>query len=492
MNKDKILDYFLFKHTTSFKVFEYYNINISEIPMTKSIETENSETILDTIKKFAMPISIVVAICLGILTGINFGESAKIFEILPKIFMWFIKNLTPFLIFLAVSSGILSIGSLEQLRRLGLKAGAVYISTAFFAVIIGISSGIIYRPGDGFIVPPATPITETSFVDTILSSPLLSLVVMTILLSVATLSAKELYERKLKSSEKTRPISERDIAKKNANIKEFTFIIHAIENLMSVIIAAAKVIFKGIGWVIWIAPLAVFGSMATLFSSPDGFKALFAYGVLLEAFLTSVVFQFIVLALMIIVIGRLDPLPFFKKIWSVMVMAFSTSSSKATLPYAMDIMEDKIGASQKGARFILPLGATINMDGTAIYLGLCGVLFAQAYGIELTLTQYLILAFTCTFGSVGAAGLPGGSLIFMPMVLAAVGIPADGIGMIIAIDRILDMVRTMTNITGDCALALALDANEGNLNRAEYYSVSEKNNAELDDDKISLKSNETW
>jgi Na+/H+-dicarboxylate symporter len=109
------------------------------------------------------------------------------------------------------------------------------------------------------------------------------------------------------------------------------------------------------------------------------------------------------------------------------------------------------------------------MSGTAIYLGLCGVLFAQAYGIDLTLTQYCILAFTCTFGSIGAAGLPGGSLIFMPMVLAAVGIPADGIVAIIAVDRILDMIRTMTNITGDGALALLLDANEGNLNEQEYY-----------------------
>jgi len=425
-------------------------------------------------QNFLMPIAIVVSIVLGILIGLVFGESAKSLEILPKIFMWFIKNLTPYLIFLAVSSGILSIGSLEQLRRLGLKAGAVYMCTAFFAVIIGITAGLLYRPGDGFIVPPATPIQETSFINTILSSPLLSLVVMTILLSVATLSAKEFYEGKLKKAQNMSGSSEREVNKKNANIKEYQFVVTSIEKLMAVIMAAAKVIFKGIGWVIWIAPLAVLGAMAALFSSPDGFNALFKYGVLLEAFLHSVIFQFLVLALMIMVIGRLNPIPFFKKIWSVMVMAFSTSSSKATLPYAMDTMEDTMGASQKGARFILPLGATINMDGTAIYLGLCGVLFAQAYGIELSLAQYLILAFTCTFGSIGAAGLPGGSLIFMPMVLAAVGIPADGIVVIIAVDRILDMIRTMTNITGDCALALALDASEGNLNRAEYYGTPEK------------------
>jgi Na+/H+-dicarboxylate symporter len=388
--------------------------------------------------------------------------------------LWFIKNLTPYLIFLAISSGILSIGSLGQLRRLGIKAGAVYMGTAIFAVIIGISAGVFYRPGDGFPVPPATPIQDTSFVDTILSSPLLSLVVMTILLSVATLAAKEFYEKKLQHAQDKKINSDKDLKSQAVNTQEFTYIIRAIETLISVIVGAAKVIFKGIGWIIWLAPLAVLGSMASLFSSPDGFGALFQYGVLLEAFLTSVAFQFIVLAVMIKVIGGLNPLPFFKKIWSVMVMAFSTSSSKATLPYAMDIMEEKMGASPKGARFILPLGATINMDGTAIYLGLTGVLFAQAYGIELSMAQYFILAFVCTFGSIGAAGLPAGSLIFMPMVLAAVGIPADGIASIVAVDRILDMVRTMTNITGDCALALALDSSEGNLNREEYYEIEKK------------------
>ena len=429
-----------------------------------------------TIKDFTMAIAIIIAIVLGILVGKIGGESAKIFEIFPKIFMWFIKNLTPFLIFLAISSGILSIGSLEQLRRLGVKAAGVYIGSAIFAVIIGICAGVFFAPGVGFKVPVASLMTETSFVDTILSSPLLSLVVMTILLSVATLAAKEFYQHKLTETQNKNALSDKTKQKKENLIKDYTYTVYTLEKLIPIIIGASKAIFKGIGWIIWLAPLAVFGSMASLMSSGEGFGILFKYGVLLEAFLTSVVFQFIILALMILLIGRLNPVPFFKKVWPVMLMAFSTSSSKATLPYAMDVMESTMGGSNKGVRFILPLGATLNMNGTAIYLGLCGVLFAQAYDIDLSMTQYLILAFTCTFGSVGAAGLPGGSLIFMPMVLAAVGIPADGIAMIIAVDRILDMIRTMVNITGDCGLALLLDANEGNLNVDEYYGTTDDTN----------------
>jgi Na+/H+-dicarboxylate symporter len=445
-----------------------------------------------TIKDFAMAIAIIIAIALGVIVGKISGEGAKVFEIFPKIFMWFIHNLTPFLIFLAISSGILSIGSLSELRRLGLKAGAVYTSSAIFAVIIGIIAGIVYAPGVGFTVPPALEVKEASFIDTILKSPLLSLVVMTILLSVATLAAKEFYEKKLTEIKNKNAIAQKNINKKANYIKDYTYAIYTIEKLIPVIIGASKAIFKGIGWVIWLAPLAVFGSMASLFSSPDGFNVLKQYGVLLEAFMTSVVFQFIVLALTILIIGRLNPIPFFTKVWSVMLMAFSTSSSKATLPYAMDVMESTMGGSSKGVRFILPLGATLNMSGTAIYLGLCGVLFAQAYGIDLSMTQYLILAFTCTFGSIGAAGLPGGSLIFMPMVLAAVGIPIDGIGAIIAVDRILDMVRTMTNITSDCALALVLDANEGNLNRSEYYSRPSSNDDTNNDNDTDTATVETW
>ena len=177
----------------------------------KLVKDDFEEKKIVTIKDFTMAIAIIIAIVLGVFAGKIFGESAKSLEIFPKIFMWFIKNLTPYLIFLAISSGILSIGSLDQLRRLGLKAAAVYIGSAIFAVIIGIWSGIIFAPGIGFAVPEATPLVETSFVDTILASPLLSLVVMTILLSVATLAAKEFYEQKLSEVKNKNAVSAKNI-----------------------------------------------------------------------------------------------------------------------------------------------------------------------------------------------------------------------------------------------------------------------------------------
>lgn len=477
-------------------MFKKYALSIFKYPISL---VQNNETL----KKYLMPILIVASIILGCSAGLIFGEKALTLNIFPKIFMWFIKNLTPYLIFFAISSGILSIGSLEQLKRLGLKAGGIYMITAVFAVIIGITSGLVFHPGVGFQVPNTNQgtslikipnsnggeilqhihdketgkidIKETGFIDTLLSSPLLSLVVMTLLLAIAVLAVKDYYEKREiianNKNNNSHLMTPKEKTDNERNLLEAITVIKKIDLLMSVIIGGAKVIFKAIGWIIWLAPLAVFGAMANLFATPDGINALDNYGTLLSAFLTSVAFQFIVLAILLVVIGRLNPLPFFQKIWPVQMMAFSTSSSKATLPFAMEELQDKLGASERGAKFILPLGATINMDGTAIYLGLCGVFFAQAYGIDLSLSQYLILGFTCTAGSIGAAGLPGGSMIFMPMTLAAAGIPIDGIPVIIAIDRILDMVRTMTNITGDCALALAIDASENNINREHYNKI---------------------
>jgi Na+/H+-dicarboxylate symporter len=161
-------------------------------------------------------------------------------------------------------------------------------------------------------------------------------------------------------------------------------------------------------------------------------------------------------------------MPFFKKMGSTQLLAFSTSSSKATLATAMTNVETKLGVSEQTVKFMMPLGASMNMDGTAIYLGICAVFFAQMFNIHLELHDYLILVLTCTLGSIGAAGIPSGSIIFMGMVLNSVGLPLEGIGILLGIDRLLDMVRTTINITGDAAITLIVDASEGTLDHTTY------------------------
>ena len=167
--------------------------------------------------------------------------------------------------------------------------------------------------------------------------------------------------------------------------------------------------------------------------------------------------------------GKLKPWPFYKKSIPYQLLAFSTSSSKAALPMTMSIAEEKLGISKSSASFVLPLGASMNMDGLAIYLGLCAVTFAQAAGRTLSLSEYGILMLTATLGSIGGAGIPSGTLMMLPMVLGSLQLPLDGVALIVGIDRIMDMMRTTINITGDSAVALVVDSSEKTHNAAVYY-----------------------
>jgi Na+/H+-dicarboxylate symporter len=192
-------------------------------------------------------------------------------------------------------------------------------------------------------------------------------------------------------------------------------------------------------------------------------------GKLVITMLLACLVQYVIFGVLIAVFGKVSPFPFYKKILFTQGLAFSTSSSKATLPTAMNQLQEKMGVSKTNSNFLMPLGVCINMDGAAIYLGICALFFAQAYGIELYFQHYLMLILTCTLGSIGAAGIPSGSIIFMSMVLGSVGIPSEGIAVILGIDRVLDMVRTTINITGDSAITFIVDKSEGGVNEHVYY-----------------------
>ena len=230
----------------------------------------------------------------------------------------------------------------------------------------------------------------------------------------------------------------------------------------------AHIVFKMIEWIVRLAPLAVFGYMASMVGT-TGIDVIISLMKLVVIVISACVLQFFFFGVLIAVFGRISPLPFYRKMITTQVMAFSTSSSKATLTTAMRELQDKMGVSQSSSNFMMPLGACINMDGTAIYLGICAMFFAQMYGIQLEMVDYLTLILTCTLGSIGAAGVPSGSIIFMGMVLNSVGIPMEGIAIILGVDRILDMFRTTVNITGDSAITLIVDSSENELDKKRYY-----------------------
>ncbi|MFN9111927.1 MAG: dicarboxylate/amino acid:cation symporter, partial [Bacteroidota bacterium] len=241
------------------------------------------------------------------------------------------------------------------------------------------------------------------------------------------------------------------------------------KDLRSLIQQAALLVFKLIETVIKFSPYGVF-ALTSWVVATQGMDILYALLKLVLVVMGALFTQYLLFGVMLIFFGRLSPMPFYRKMVEPQLLAFSTSSSKATLSTAMRVVNEKIGVSKTNTSFVLPLGASINMDGTAIYLGICAIFFSQAYGIPLDFHHYMILILTATLGSIGAAGIPGGSLIMMGMVLTSAGLPLEGIALIAGVDRILDMMRTTVNITGDSLITVLVDKSEGTLDEKQYYS----------------------
>ncbi len=399
---------------------------------------------------------VLIALGLGVAAGLILGENAASLKILGVIFISLIKMVIVPLIFFALLSGITSMQGHGNFTRVGIKGFSAYIFTAVFAVIIGLSAGIIFQPGVG--VDLHSMMNEGG-ADSISSNVKAAPSISDFLLGLIS----------------TNPI--RSMANDNfLQIIVFSIFTGVVINtigdkgkpLKELIYSASQVTFKMIELIIKLAPMGVFGFISWVIGT-QGTEVLSAFVKLIAALLTACFFQYFVFGAMIFFFARLSPMPFYRKILQTQSLAFATSSSKATLSTAIQQLQERMGVSKSNSNFLLPLGVCINMDGTAIYLGICALFFSQAYGIDLTTHNYVMLVLTCTLGSIGAAGIPSGSIIFMGMVLSSVGLPIEGIGILLGIDRVLDMVRTTINITGDSAITLIVDKSEGGLNEKVYY-----------------------
>jgi Na+/H+-dicarboxylate symporter len=399
---------------------------------------------------------VLIGLILGIIAGFVLKDKAANLKIFGTVFITLIKMVIVPLIFFALLSGITSMHGQGNFTRVGIKGFSAYILTAVFAVIIGLTAGHLFQPGAGVdlsailqtngqptVLPNKTPPTISEFlIGLIPTNPINAMAtdnfLQIIIFSIFTGIVINIV------GEKARPLKE-------------------------IIYSASQVSFKMIEIIIKLAPLGVFGFIAWVIGT-QGTDILEALAKLIITVLSACAFQYLIFGLMILFFARISPIPFYKKILLTQSLAFATSSSKATLSTAMTQLQDRMGVSKTNSNFLLPLGVCINMDGTAIYLGICALFFAQAYGIDLTYHNYLMLVLTCTLGSIGAAGIPSGSIIFMSMVLTSVSLPVEGIGIILGVDRILDMVRTTINITGDSAITLIVDKTEGGLDEKTYHA----------------------
>lgn len=403
-----------------------------------------------------MGTQVVLGLALGIAAGFALGIEAQSLAILGTIFIKLIKMVVAPLIFFALIAGITSLTQEKHFKSIAIKGTAAYLATAAMAVIMGLILANIFEPGVGVAPPPEG--TDTPGIVSTDTPPGIGDFLMHLIPSnIINALAGDFYLQIVVFAVFTGIVMN--------NIRGHT---NKVKELNAEL---AHITFKMIEWIVRLAPLAVFGYMAAMVGTTgmDGIMGLVRLVVLVVGACIS---QYLFFGLLIFLFARLSPMPFYRKLLPTQIMAFSTSSSKAVLSTAMRELQDKMGVSMSSSNFMMPLGACINMDGTAIYLGIAAVFFSQMYGIPLDMHDYLTLMLTCTLGSIGAAGIPSGSIIFMGMVLSSVGLPMEGIALLLGVDRILDMFRTTVNITGDAAITLIIDKTEGELDEKMYNDKS--------------------
>ncbi len=406
---------------------------------------------------------IFIGLILGAITGIilynvpscTFKDTILldgILKILGKGFVRAMQMLVVPLVFCSLVCGSMAIGDTKKLGRVGIKTMVFYIATTAIAITIAIGVGKIINPGVGLDMS-AVEIAETTIneskafsdvlLDIIPTNPItalsdgnmLQIILFAILVGIILASLKE----------------------KTALVREF------FSQCNDIMMKMTMIIMK-------FAPIGVFSLIATTFSNIGWNVFLPMLKYILAVLLALAIQCFITYMLMLKGFTKLNPIKFLKKFATVMSFAFSTSSSNATIPLNIETLDNKIGVSENISSFTIPLGATINMDGTAIMQGVAVVFVAQAFNIDLNMTAYLTVILTATLASIGTAGVPGVGLITLSMVFEAVGLPVEGIGLIMGIDRILDMTRTAVNVTGDAVCTTIVAKQENEFNDAVFNS----------------------
>lgn len=370
------------------------------------------------------------------------------FHVGGQIFIASLKMLVVPLVFVSLVCGTSALKDISTLGRIGSKSMGLYILTTALAISLAILFAVVFAPGEGVNMPRdvnfkanETPSVAQVFINMFPSNPveamakgeMLQIIVFAILFGLGITLAGPAGDR----------------------LRAF------FEDLN-------EVIMKIVGMVMHLSPYGVFFLMAKLFTSLElaNMENLAKYFAIVIVVL--LLHGFVVYGTFLAVVARLNPMIFFRKMKETALFAFSTSSSNATIASNMSTTTRKLGVDNKVASFTIPLGATINMDGTAIMQGVATVFIAQVYNIDLGLSDYLMVVLTATLASIGTAGVPGVGLIMLAMVLNQVGVPADGIAWIIGIDRLLDMTRTAVNITGDAMVSCIVAKSEKNFDESTY------------------------
>ena len=378
-------------------------------------------------------------------TGTVTGFIVDVFDVGGRIFVASLQLMVVPLVLVSLICGASSLSDGASMGRLGGKTVALYLATTAIAITIALTIALIISPGEGaggvpqqeYVARPAPSLPDvivnifpTNPIAAMAEGKMLQVIVFALLVGVAITRAGEA----------------------GARIKSFFEDINVI--LMQLIMMLIN-----------LAPYGVFCLMARLFSEVGWQQILELAKYFFTVVAALLIHLSVVYPTILVLLARVSPVTFFSKMRNAMLVAFSTSSSGATLPVTLRAVEQRLGVDNRVASFSVPLGATINMDGTAIMQGVATVFIAQFYGIDLVFTDFLMVVLTATLASIGTAAVPGVGLITLAMVLNQVGLPVEGIALIIGVDRLLDMMRTAVNVSGDATVATTVASSEDMLDR---------------------------
>jgi Na+/H+-dicarboxylate symporter len=396
-------------------------------------------------KRIALHWQILIFLILAVVYALLFEAQVQYVSWMGEVFLRALKMIIVPLIFSSIVKGITGIGNAENLGRLGMKTIVYYLTTSTLAIVTGLFMVNLIAPGVGADLGLSKQVEglevfDRSFTDTLINivpeniidamatADMLSIIFFSILFGFFITKTKKKHQ----------------------------------ESLTRFFDALFAVMMKITMFVIRFTPLGVFGIVAKVVSETPsvtefaGRMGLYMLTVVASLFIHA----FISLPLLLKFLGKAHPVKHFKALTTPLLTAFSTSSSSATLPLTMNAVECNAGVSNKVSSFTLPLGATINMDGTALYECVAAMFIAQAYGVDLSLWQQGIVVATALLASIGAAGIPMAGLVMITVILSAVGLPLEGVGLILAVDRVLDMFRTATNVWSDSCGAVIIAKSE--------------------------------
>jgi DAACS family dicarboxylate/amino acid:cation (Na+ or H+) symporter len=406
---------------------------------------------------------ILVGMAAGIVAGLllhSFGPAAPgvegflvdgVFNVVGSIFISLLQLMVVPLVLVSLVCGVTALGDLRALGRVGGKTLGLYLITTAIAIIFALTIATLVSPGEGFELSEQeisyegseAPALSDVLIDMFPQNPvramaegqMLQIIVFALLFGFAVTLAGE---------------------KGKHVINLFTDLNEVIMNMVFLVIK--------------LAPIGVFALLARTFAT-EGLALIGPLAGYFVAVVMGLALHMGVTYSALLRLFGLSPVCFFKQIRTPMSFAFSTSSSSATIPVTLNTLETRLGVRNSVASFTVPLGATINMDGTAIMQGVATVFIANVYGIDLGLTDYLMVILTATLASIGTAAVPSAGLIMLAMVLNQIGLPVEGIALIIGIDRILDMLRTAVNVAGDCAVSCVVAQSEGALNKDVFLDL---------------------